>query len=209
MLETAGLDLSDVIPHDVTQSHGVQRLSVLRISHRDLLIPPGDRAGFAALAARVLGPATPRPGRRVFLSRHSRSLAGGYRSLVNEPELMQAMTDLGFEIVEPETLPFPDQIRLFRETEVLVGLGGAGMFNAVFCQPGTRLVTLESGLTFVDAHCNIFASMGLDYGVVIGEEDPTDPRPSQKRWKLDLDKAVPAIAAFAGAQAKPRPRRRT
>lgn len=196
ILETVGVDMADVIEHDLRRTYHCERLSLIRASYRDLMIPDGDRESFRRFAERVAGNFAPVPGKRVFLSRLSRTQIGAYRGLVNEVELIRGMANLGFEIVEPEGMSFVDQVRLFHETDVLVGLGGAGMFNAVFCQPKTRLVSIESSMVFLDAHCNIFASMDLDYAVIIGEVDPTDPRPSQKRWSLDVDQAVRAIADF-------------
>jgi capsular polysaccharide biosynthesis protein len=67
------------------------------------------------------------------------------------------------------------------------------MFNVVFSTPGTRVITIESTTNFIDAHTNIFGSAGLEYGVIFGREDRTDPRPNQKRWSLDVDRAVEII----------------
>lgn len=32
---------------------------------------------------------------------------------------------------------------MFHEADVVVGPGGAGMFNTVFCRPGTKVVSIE------------------------------------------------------------------
>jgi capsular polysaccharide biosynthesis protein len=190
--------MKDLIEHDIVRGYSCERISVIRPSHRDLMITEGDFASFRHLVERVVG-TTASPGKRkVFLSRLSRTEKGAYRGLVNETELIEGLVKLGLEIVEPENLTFAEQIRLFSETDALVGLGGAGMFNAVFCQPKTRLISIESSMAFLDAHCNIFGSMDLNYGVIIGEVDSTDERPSQKRWSVDVDMALNAIAEFIG-----------
>jgi capsular polysaccharide biosynthesis protein len=99
-------------------------------------------------------------------------------------------------VVEPDLFPFPVQVSIFRKAKVVVGLGGAGMFNTIFCNPGTKIVSIESGMGFLDSHTNIFASAGLCYGVIVGEEDDSDPRPTQKRWSVQVDRVVSAIAKF-------------
>jgi hypothetical protein len=70
------------------------------------------------------------------------------------------------------------------------------MFNVVFCKPGTRIVTIESTAGFIGAHARLFASMGHRYGVIFGREDPADPAPSHRRWRIDIAPAVQAIERF-------------
>ena len=114
---------------------------------------------------------------------------------MEERALIDALAPLGFVAVEPETLPFAAQIQLFNQADVIVGLGGAGLFNAVFARPGTRIVTIESTAHWVHAHANLFTTAGLDYGVIFGQEDPSDTRAMHRRWHLDVPAAVAAIAS--------------
>jgi hypothetical protein len=58
------------------------------------------------------------------------------------------------------------------------------------------VVTIESTLVFADAHTNLLGSLDLAYGVVLGDEDRTDPRRDQRRWSLDVEQAVAQIAAW-------------
>jgi capsular polysaccharide biosynthesis protein len=94
---------------------------------------------------------------------------------------------LNFEIHEPETMTFADQIKLFRESSVVVGLGGAALFNVVFCKPGTTVVSIESSNSFVHNHAALFASLGHKYGFIFGCQDVTDTAPVHKRWSIDVD----------------------
>lgn len=196
MLETAGVDERSMIRQDRRRYYRCKSLSMVRHSYRDLYVTDGDRQIFHDLARQVQHKSRQDYPRKVFLSRLSRTRAGGYRGLTNEEDLLKGVIDLGFEIVEPELLSFEEQIGLFSSVDVVAGLGGAGMFNSVFCRPGTKILDIESGMVFLDAHCNLFASMQMDYGVIIGEEDLDDPRPTQKRWKLQLDVALDAIRDF-------------
>jgi capsular polysaccharide biosynthesis protein len=107
-----------------------------------------------------------------------------------------ALRQLDFEIIEPEDMSFEAQVAIFRGADIVVGLGGAGMFNTIFCKPGARVVTIESGVVFVNSHTNLFGSLGLDYGVILGEEDSSDPRPVQKRWTLNVPAAIKQITEF-------------
>jgi hypothetical protein len=105
-------------------------------SHIELVPTPKEREIFSRLRHQLAPDANTRAGRKLFLSRRSitRQSAGKYRALQNEDEVVAAAEALGFEICEPELLSIPDQIKLFSEAEIVVGLGGAALFNVMFCK---------------------------------------------------------------------------
>ncbi len=124
---------------------------------------------------------------RSLLYSRLRASKNGHRQLINEDELIDAVRKLGFKIVEPEFLPFEEQIKIFSNAEILVGLGGAGMFNCVFSGQNSMIVDIESSNGWVNAHANLFQSSLLNYAVVFGKEDLTDNKKSHRRWSLDVD----------------------
>ena len=96
---------------------------------------------------------------KLFISRRSRSKkAPNYRVLQNEDEFASALQGLGFAVVEPETLSLEQQISIFSGATRIVALGGAAIYNAVFCGPGTSFLTVESSDTFIHAHANLLSS---------------------------------------------------
>jgi hypothetical protein len=195
LLEDLGLRPDELIPQDREQSYLCRDISLIRKSYRDMFVLPEERAFFRAVVERLAGAAPSRAGRRIFVSRITRTRAHGqYRGLINEAALIAGLQTLGFDIVEPEYLSLAEQAATFHAADIVVGLGGAGMFNTVFCKPGTLVITIESTTSFVDAHTNIFASLGHDYAIILGEEDLDDPRPVQRRWTLDVPRALDLIA---------------
>ncbi len=122
---------------------------------------------------------------------------GRYRALLNEAELVTALEERDFLVVEPELLTFPEQVSTFREARVIVGLGGAGMFNVIFSRPGTRVISIESSMAFVHGHANLFASMKHRYGFILGRQDLDDTTIVHKRWTVDVAGAIKAIESFA------------
>jgi capsular polysaccharide biosynthesis protein len=164
---------------------------MVRHSHRDLIVSPDDRQIYREVTERLHVPGLVPGHEKIFISRLSQTrVSQSYRGLMNEEELIAALSDLGFIAIEPEQLIFAEQVATFAAARIIVGLGGAGMFNTIFCQPQTKVVTIESGTSFVNAHTNLFASMDCDYGVILGEEDPTDPRTVHRRWSLDVPAAI-------------------
>jgi capsular polysaccharide biosynthesis protein len=197
LLAAVGLRDEDVIEHNRTRSYLCGDISILRKSYRDMFISLDEAQYFQSIASRFARQGDSPPASRIFISRLTRTERdGGYRGLLNERELIAALQSLRFEIFEPEYMRFEDQVALFHGADIVVGLGGAGMFNAIFCKPGAHVVTIESGVGFVHEHTNIFGSMGLDYGVILGDEDPTDPRPYQRRWTLNVAAAMERIRGF-------------
>ncbi len=52
------------------------------------------------------------------------------------------LRDVGFETVDTGTMPLRDQIELFRQTEVLVAVHGAGLTNMMF-RAGRPMTVIE------------------------------------------------------------------
>lgn len=63
--------------------------------------------------------------KRIYIARQS-------RRIVNEKELLALLTQLGFQKVYLERLPFLEQVQLFSEAEFVIGAHGAGFANIVF-----------------------------------------------------------------------------
>lgn len=76
----------------------------------------------------------------VFLSRrrlHSKARTYSVDE-ADERRLEQAMREAGYRIVEPEKLPFADQIALFNECPSIVGLLGSAFHTALFSRKSYR-----------------------------------------------------------------------
>ena len=194
VLSELGLRASDLLPHVAEEPIAFERLSIVRHSWRDLAVSHTDAQIFASLTERFAHPGqTPE---RIFISRLSRTRAGAYRGLSNELELLERFKMLGFAIVEPELLTMPEQVSLFAGARVVVGLGGAGLFNAAFCRPGTLVVSIESSTHFAPSHTNLFASCQLVYGVILGEQDASQPGEEQRPWTVDAVRAAQVVQEY-------------
>jgi capsular polysaccharide biosynthesis protein len=122
----------------------------------------------------------------------------GYRVLRNEAALIEALAGIGFVAIEPASLPFEKQVRAFADASVVVGLGGAGMFNVAFCRERTKVVTIEASEAFITGHTGLFASLELPYGVIYGRQDDRDDGRSNPHlpWSVDVERAVAAVRDF-------------
>lgn len=94
----------------------------------DTSIQAGSLTGGAHVAEALRGP-------RLYLHR----APGGWRWVENGDEVCEFLKSRGFEIVRPEAMSFPDQVRLFASASLIVGMHGAGLANILFA-PRARLV---------------------------------------------------------------------
>ena len=107
----------------------------------EILAPSGNPSPHAVdwLRKRFLKePSTrnPRSGRRIYLTRSD----AAQRRLLNEEEIVEYLREAEFEIVCPGRLSFSEQVKTFREVEVVIAPHGAGATNMVFAPSNATLI---------------------------------------------------------------------
>lgn len=140
--------------------------------------------------------------RRIYIDRRG----SGLRPLTNEAQLVAALQRLGFVAVRPEALALADQIRLFRQAEIIVAPHGAGLTNLGFARPGTVVIEL-----LMDAYVNwcfrhLAALMRLQYDCLLGRTRQPWPELDGQLHAVPWEVPVDHVAA-AVAQALPMPAR--
>ncbi|MTV50382.1 DUF563 domain-containing protein [Heliobacillus mobilis] len=85
------------------------------------------------------------PHRLLYISRERAQ----WRRLINEPEIIQFLQRLRFDVVYLEGMSVADQARLFSQAKVIVAPHGAGLSNLVFSSPGVTVLELF-GPTYVN-----------------------------------------------------------
>jgi hypothetical protein len=194
-LKLLGVEAHMILNHDPGRTYICRDLMTVEYSVTNMTISDLERTNFFEMVAKHQVKIDKKP--KVFVSRLSRSKnSPNYRVLQNEEALAEMLAELGFITIEPETLPFEEQISVFGNAEQVVFLGGSGVYNAVFCAPGTSVVTIESSDTFIGPHTELLASLDLRYGVIFGAEDPSDHAQWHKRWTIDVARTRAALVAF-------------
>lgn len=96
------------------------------------------------------------------------------RPLINNAELEARLLQSGFDIVATGELTLRAQIALFANAKIVVGQHGAGLINAIFCEPGAVLIELFPEY-MLQAHFWTAASLvGVRYGFVSGTSFDAD-----------------------------------
>ncbi len=195
-----GVDETRIVPHDPGRTYLCRDLMSVEYSVTNMTISPRELGLYGALRTRAQnrqreGHARAPTGEKVFVSRRTISARHNYRVLQNEAALIERLEAMGFDVIEPETLSFDEQVLAFANARIVVTLGGAALYNAVFCAEGARFITIESSETFLTAHCQLLSSVGLRYGVIVGVQDRSDPAPIHKRWSVDIDAVCRRISS--------------
>lgn len=76
--------------------------------------------------------------------RESTSNVKDLRLIINENEVKNFLTKCGFKSLILGDFHFKDQIKIFKNADVVVGLHGAGFSNLCFSKPGTKVVEIKN-----------------------------------------------------------------
>ncbi len=197
MLRLLGLKAADVVFQDVSRAYHFESIDVFRQPQREFSVGSEAKTMFAKLREAVAGSiVVPSAHHLYFGRRRWTSETGGYRALTNEDELIARLVAMGYSSVDLECLGPEEQIELFGSQRRIVVLGGAGLFNTVFCKPGTRVITIESTPNHIENHSTLLSSMEADYGIILGQVDESDPASYNKRWTVDVERTTATIAEF-------------
>jgi len=108
-----------------------------------------------------------RPHRAIYISRAD----AGSRRVINEAEIQEELASYDFQLVTLGKLPFAEQVELFADARIVVGPHGAGLANAVFCQPGTVLIEFMPENRVIDCFERTARFVGMTYHAIVGIED--------------------------------------
>ena len=99
---------------------------------------------------------------------------------------IKPLTKLGFECVTLSNMRVQEQIRLFKEAQIVVGPHGGGLTNIVFCRPGTQIIELFDD-SYIDPFETLSRTVNLDYSRFLNRE-PESPRGwfGKKDFRIDL-----------------------
>ncbi|MBC5773498.1 glycosyltransferase family 61 protein [Pontibacter sp. KCTC 32443] len=101
----------------------------------------------------------------IFISRNNASK----RKISNFKELRPVLQDLGVKVIELESMSVSEQVKLFYNTNLIIGVHGAGLSNLVFCKPGSTVVEIFSPNYVNQCYWTIASHVDLNYHYLVGE----------------------------------------
>lgn len=103
--------------------------------------------------------------RRFFIDRPA-----GARSVLNRAALESVLADHGVRTVDPSSLGADEQVALFRNAELIVGVTGSGLANALFSRSAS-IIELVPGRELLPHYFYLAVSKGLPYTPVLAPAD--------------------------------------
>jgi len=106
--------------------------------------------------------------RNIFLTRGN---APQGRTVINEKELIEEILKFGFEVVDPGSLRFSEQMELFSAAKVVIGAHGSALANIIAMQEGSSIIEL-AGENYVRWHVKkLSADLKLKHTLLICKSD--------------------------------------
>lgn len=129
----------------------------------DYYLHPAFNLMAASVLDRALGEGSrPAPARRLFLSR--RQFAEGRLSVIENADAVERrLSEAGFEILYPESMPFAEQLRAYAGASMIVSEYGSASHNALFAPIGCPQILLNR---LNDVQERIAALRGQPVGIV-------------------------------------------
>jgi hypothetical protein len=101
----------------------------------------------------------------------ARGRTGVRRSIVNEEELLQALSANGFAIVRPETAR-RSVLEQCMDADLIATIEGSQAAHAVFClRPKGSLLVIQPPDRFYNPHVEWVRLLGMRYGIVVGQSE--------------------------------------
>jgi capsular polysaccharide biosynthesis protein len=183
-LQLLGITMNRCLPQSVFGETQVERLwfaTLLGHSEHAATAPDIAKEMRDTFVGRLGSLANERK-RRVFISRAN----ARYRRLINENELIPELEQLRFEIVRAEEFSFADQVRIFSECAVVLGVHGAGLTNILFAPAGCRVLEIH-GPDVTRFHYWVMAcTLGHSYDCFVGQAVEGSAKCMEPDFRVDL-----------------------
>ena len=103
--------------------------------------------------------------RRIFIERPRSP-----RRVVNQAEIEPVLARHGIEVIEPSTLAPQEEIALFRDAELVIGVTGSGLANTIFSR-SAHVIELVPGQELLPHFFYLTAAKGLPYAYLPSPPD--------------------------------------
>lgn len=160
----------------------------LDINPGSALYSPDGLQRVRQLMVARLGETAGTPKRRLFLRRTGKS-----RQINNSIEIEAMVREHGFEIIEPETLSFAEQVRLFSSAELIVSQGGAALGNIIFAPAGCHVIVLTTWSPYIIHYYFSNLASIMEQRCTLVMCDPIQSEPGQHRAHMGINVSITTL----------------
>jgi capsular polysaccharide biosynthesis protein len=103
------------------------------------------------------------------------------RQLINEADLIEILEPYGFQTFTLSNLSFKEQVSLFANAKIIMGVHGAGFANLSFCKKGVSIFELFSQTYQPKMYASISKNLNLNYHSFISSDNREDNKDKQTK----------------------------
>lgn len=122
--------------------------------------------------------------KRIFIDRSN----GKTRNIINSEDFRKTLSRFGFESVFLEKLSFIEQVNLFYNSDFVIGVHGAGLTNASFCKPGTKVIEILPPLCATKSFWIPLSLRKIDYDAHIAIDEKKQSVSDYQNWRHEPKK---------------------
>lgn len=157
------MGVENIIYFSGNEVASLDTLEYAELTPGDFMLTGNLRSTIDFLKLRIKAQTVP-ASRKIYLSRQGTR----YRTIANQKETEKVLDDLGFEKLETEKLSFQEQMAIFSEAKILIGVHGAGLTNCAFMPQGSVVYELHPTILpdksiFNYCYWNLASHFGLQY----------------------------------------------
>lgn len=91
------------------------------------------------------------------------------RRIANEQSIIKYLTNFDFEVIDPGTFDFADQISYFRNADIIVSPHGAALSNIIWCKQNVKIIELNGDQDVRWHFAKVAFALNLDHTLILGK----------------------------------------
>jgi|GEM_PF-3872405 len=201
-LEKIGINLDRIfvisnVPHPIKVNAATvvmpHALNIWQRGGSAFALPPSAIEGIRA-ALFPQSDDAPRPSKRIYMSRKT-------RSVINEEDISQILDEKGFETIDVFGKDLETHLDAFKDADLFVSPGGAGLANMLFMPRGSTVIALYGEFFIGYLYAQLADILGIHYITILGH--PKTFSTHDKDFAISLDDLNMALEMYESRQQTP------
>jgi capsular polysaccharide biosynthesis protein len=125
--------------------------------------------------------------------------SGNVRGITNSDLVESFLKKEGFEVIEPASLTFSDQVIACKQARIIVAPIGAALANMIFSSPGCKIIVLApyyEGASYY-YYSNLAGILGHELYYVLGQQTSGGGHPMHRDYVIDLSELEAVLASLS------------
>ena len=187
ILHLCGIDREHVIPLSEFAAIRASRVRVAVRARGGHVNPPWLIRSLREVSG--FEPPSEEPRRRIYVSR----LGALRRPVSNEPAVIKALEQSGFEIVDCSRMEVDSQRKIFSEAQMIVASHGAALTNLAWCSPRSRIIEFLPDRHGNPCYSDFARMVGMRYQAIACSQDTAVGNVIEAGYEVPLERLLRLI----------------